>query len=87
MRSNSDKRRIDDPAIVERAVVLQVLGGDREQQWSRAEFARQLADIAPHALDDALLSLERAGVLERSEDTVRASDASRQLDQLELIGV
>jgi hypothetical protein len=87
MPSNSDTRRIDDPAIAERAVVLQVLAETGEDRLSRAALGQRLADIAPDALDGALLRLEHTGVLERSGETVRASDAARRLDELELIGV
>ena len=80
-------RRIDDPAIVRRAAVLQILSGDREKRWSAAELARELYDLDRDALDNALGILEHAGVLERAGETVNASRATRQLDELDLIAV
>jgi DNA-binding HxlR family transcriptional regulator len=87
MSEKSNRRWIDDPAIVARAVVLQILGEHREKRWSAAELERELSDLQPDALQEALLSLERAGVLERSGETVRASQAVRRLDELDLIAV
>jgi hypothetical protein len=80
-------RRLDDPAIVRRAVVLQILGEDREKRWSAAELACELYDLDRDALDNALGMLKQAGVLERAGETVYASRAARRLDELGLIAV
>jgi hypothetical protein len=80
-------RRIDDPAIVRRAVVLQILGEDREKRCSAAGLARELYDLDRDALDSALGMLEHAGVLERVGEMVYASRATRQLDELDLIAL
>jgi hypothetical protein len=73
--------------MVERAVVLQTLRDDREERWSRAALAREIADRESALLDEALVRLERDGVLRRAGDRVWASRAARRLDELELIGV
>jgi len=87
MSEKGNRGKVNDPAIVQRAVVLQILGEHREERWSPAELERELSDLQPGALQEALLSLERAGVLERSGETVRASQAVRRLDELDLIAV
>ncbi|HSZ70981.1 MAG TPA: hypothetical protein VK756_11550 [Solirubrobacteraceae bacterium] len=73
--------------MVERAVVLQILSDDHEGRWSRAALAGEMSDCAPAALDRALLSLERDGVLCRDGGDIAAARATRRLDELELIGV
>lgn len=87
MSEKCNRRWIDDPAIIRRAVILQILGEDCKKRWSAAELRRELYNIEPHALNNALLMLEHAGVLERAGETVCASRAARRLDELGLIGV
>jgi hypothetical protein len=72
---------------VERAIVLQLLRDDHPVQWLREELMSELTNVAPGALDAALLHLERVGVLRRSSDLCWASRAIRRLDELDLIGV
>lgn len=86
----SDKRNTSsspDAERVERVIVLQLLRDDHPEQWLREELARELTDVAPGALDAALLHLERRGVVRRSGDLCWASRAIRRLDELDLIGV
>jgi len=87
MSDNRNRRQVDDPTIVQRAVVLQILSEDREKRWSAPELGRELYNLDPDTLDNALLMLEYAGVLERAGETVYASRAARRLDELGLIGV
>jgi len=87
MSEKCNRRKVDDPAIVRRAVILQILSEDCEKRWSAAELRRELYNIERHALNNAVLMLEHAGVLERAGETVYASRAARLLDDLGLIGV
>ena len=47
---------------VERAVVLQLLRDDHDQQWSCAELEAEINDVQPSALSGAIAELERQGV-------------------------
>jgi DNA-binding HxlR family transcriptional regulator len=87
MSEKCNRRWVDDPAIVQRAVILQILAEDSEKRWSAAELRRELYNIEPHALHNALIMLEHAGVLERAVETVYASRAARRLDEMGLIAV
>jgi hypothetical protein len=87
MSEKCNRRRVDDPGIVRRAVILQILAEDAEKRWSEAELRRELYNIEPHALHNAVLMLQHAGVLERVGETVYVSRAVRQLDELDLIAV
>jgi len=87
MPDESSRRQVDDPAIVQRAVILQILAEDSEKRWSAAELRRELYNTEPHALHNALITLEHAGILERAGETVYASRAARRLDELGLIAV
>ena len=87
MSHKSNRRQVDDPAIVRRALVLQILSGDREKRWSAPELGRELYNLDRDALDNALLMLEHAGILERTGETVYASRAARLLDELGLIAL
>ncbi len=82
-----ERRRGSDLWMVERAIVLQVLRDDREERWARAELVREIPDFEPAVLDEALLHLERDGVLGREQSAVWASRAARRLDELELISI
>jgi DNA-binding HxlR family transcriptional regulator len=88
MRSQTDERQhSSDSWVVERAIVLQILRDDHEQRWARAELTREIPDFEPALLDEALVRLERDGVLHRAEGSVWAARAARRLDELELISI
>lgn len=87
MPITSDKSQTDARVMVERVIVLQVLSDDRQTLWTHAELEHELSDVAPEALNKALLSLERAGAIERSRETIWASHAAQRLDELGLIGM
>ena len=53
----------------------------------RPSSGAKLYNIEPHALHNALIMLEHAGILERAGETVYASRAARWLDGLGLIAV
>ena len=86
MHTESREPRAVTGARLERAIVLQLLRDDREQEWSGPQLAVEI-DVEAPALERALRSLERDGVLCLEQDTVRASRATRRLDELELLGV
>ncbi len=73
--------------MVERAIVLQILRDDHEERWTRAELAQEIPDFEPAVLDEALVCMERDGVLHREGDSVWATRAARRLDELELISI
>jgi hypothetical protein len=80
-------RRDRDRWMVEGAIVLQILRDDHEQGWTRAELADEISDFEPAIVDEALARLESEGVLGREGNFVRASRATRRLDELELIAI
>ena len=71
--------------IVERAIVLQSLRADHRDCWSHAELERELSDIAPLDISDALARLQTEGVVVLEGEQVRASGCARYLDALNLI--
>lgn len=79
--------RMRETWLVERAVVLQVLRDDRDEHWSRAVLAGELADVERSVFERALARLQAEDVLDVDGCDVRASRAARHLDELELIAV
>jgi hypothetical protein len=73
--------------MVERAIVLWVLGDDHEGLAPRVELSQEILDCQPTVIDEALERLEGDGVLLREGDLMRAARAARRLDELELIGI
>ncbi|HEY3865022.1 MAG TPA: hypothetical protein VGL54_02920 [Solirubrobacteraceae bacterium] len=67
--------------------MLLVLRDDHERRWSRAEIEAELAIIKRGVLDDAVAGLAAVGVVHTEDGVVWASDATRRLDGLGLIGV
>jgi predicted transcriptional regulator len=86
MHTESREPRAVTGARLERAIVLQLLRDDREQEWSSRRLAAEMDAQAP-ALEEALSSLERDGVLCLEQDAIRASRATRRLDELGLMGI
>jgi len=76
-----------DLQVVERAVVLQLLRDDHDEQWSRTELETELDDVKPLALSDAIAVLERHGVVVVQGEHVVASRCARRVDELGLVGV
>jgi hypothetical protein len=73
--------------IAERAIVLQVLRDDRDERWSRAELEREIYDIEPLALGDALERLRQEGVVHLSGELVWASRCAQRLDALGMVSI
>jgi predicted transcriptional regulator len=86
MHTESREPRAAAGAKLERAIVLQLLRDDREQEWSSRQLAAEM-DMQASELEQALSSLERDGVLSLEQDAVRASSAIRRLDELGLLSV
>jgi DNA-binding HxlR family transcriptional regulator len=86
MHTESREPRALTGAKLERAIVLQLLRDDREQDWSSQQLAAEMDMQAP-MLEHALSSLERDGVLSLEQDAVRASRATCRLDALGLLSV
>ena len=76
-----------EPRRVERAVVLQLLRDDHDEQWSRAELEAEVNDVEPLVLSSAIAELERRGVVVAQGEHVVASPCARRLDELGLVGV
>ncbi len=72
---------------VERAIVLQILRNDHDENWSRAELEIALGDTEQLTISDALARLEEEGVIELSGEIVLATRATRHLDALELLAI
>jgi len=71
---------------LERAIVLALLAGEREQRWPYAQLGVELGADS-QTLQQALVCLARAGVVELDGATVSASSAVRHVDELGLIGI
>jgi hypothetical protein len=87
MRSERNGCELEDDEIAERAIVLQVLRDDHEARWSRAELEREIYDIEPMAIGDALERLRREGVVHLSGELVWASRCARHLDALGMVSI
>jgi hypothetical protein len=86
MHTESKEPQALNGARLERAIVLQLLRDDREQEWSSSELGIEMDTEAP-TLDQALRRLEGDGILCLGQDAVRASRATRRLDELGLLSV
>lgn len=73
--------------VAERAVVLQVLRNDHDERWSRAELEREIYDIEPQMLGEALESLRQEGVIHLSGELVWASRCAIHLDGLGMVSI
>jgi hypothetical protein len=68
-------------------VVLQLLRDDRPDGWPRAELLRELDDVDPDAIRDAVASLAAAGVVILDGEHIQASPCARRLDALGLVTI
>jgi hypothetical protein len=79
--SPQPKRRL------ERALIAQTLRDDRADGCPLDGLAAELGEDGPIALRDALTRLERTSVVEIVGESVRASPATKHLDELEMIAL
>jgi len=86
MQGKTNRRPlIDDPRIAERSIVLALLSDEHPQQWSPAELRRELFDVEPDVVSEALQSLEKGGVMERTGEQLSASQCARHLGSLGMV--
>ncbi len=71
----------------ERAIVLQLLDADHDEQLDVPQLREKLSDIDQTAFERALTSLVESQVIYHSGHFVWAAGAARHLDELALIGV
>jgi DNA-binding HxlR family transcriptional regulator len=71
----------------QRAVVLQILRSDHHERWSQVELEREIVDIQPKHLSEALQALAKEGVLHRHGELIVASRAARRLDELGMVSI
>jgi hypothetical protein len=86
--SMPDERSSNAPAgpdVTERAIMLQVLRDDHEVRWSRAELEREIFDVEPIDIADAIEHLRQEGLLHILHGEVIASRAALHLDQLGMV--
>jgi len=76
-----------DDVRAERAVVIQLLRDDHDQQWTLGELREALSDVDPPAIAGALGGLEAEGVVYHSARYFWATVPIRHLDALGLIAV
>ena len=71
----------------ERAIVLQLLRDDHEQEWSRAELERKLRDLNPDVIVSSLAKLSSVDVVVFKGEAIQASPCAWCLDALQLLAV
>lgn len=65
----------------------EILRHDHDERWSRSELEREVSDIEPLIVNDALALLAGAGVVVVDGENVQASPCARRLDSLGLVSV
>jgi len=86
-KKRNGSRRIDDPAIVQRSIVLMLLDEDHAARWSLADLEQELFDVVPGVVGDALERLKDGGVVEVEGEEVWALAAARYLGELGMVCV
>src|SRR5262249_54588008 len=87
MRSERSGCWVEDGEVAGGAIALQVLREDHEERWSRAQLEREIYDIEPLVLGDALCRLREQGVVLVAGELVWASRCARHLDHLGMISI
>jgi hypothetical protein len=87
MRSERSGCELKDDEIAERAIVLQVLRDDCDERWSRGQLEREIYDIDPVAIGEAMERLRKEGVVHISGRLVWASRCARHLDELGMVSI
>jgi hypothetical protein len=84
-----DESKHDQPVDhwTERLVVLQALGRDEEGGCPLERVRAELSDIEPARVEDAIASLQAAGVVLVEGGRLRPSEAARRLDDLAMIAI
>jgi hypothetical protein len=72
---------------LERALVSQILRRDHSDGWLFAELAAELGDTDSLTIRGVLADLEEMGAVETVGERVRASRATRRLDELDMIAL
>lgn len=72
---------------LERALVSQTLRRDHSDGWLFAELAAELGDTDSLTIRGVLAHLEDMGVVEIVSESVRASRATKRLDELDMIAL
>jgi hypothetical protein len=74
--------------MAQRAIVHQVIRDDHPERWTREELERELSDIDPQVVGEAIAWLECEDVVEGAQLTVVwASRCLRYLEALGLISI
>jgi methionine synthase II (cobalamin-independent) len=68
-------------------VILHLLCADHYESWSMRELENELATIELSAIEAALERLKEAGVVRVEDGQVRATEAAKRLEALDLIAV
>jgi len=84
-KKGNDSRLIEDPGIAQRAIVLVLISEDHDPRWTRTEIERELYDVQPAVVDDAIERLAEGGVAHRSEQHLWASQPIQHLNTLGMI--
>jgi len=84
-KQDNPSRLIEDPAIAQRAIVLVLLSNDHDERWSRAEIERELYDVQPTVVNDAIESLKEGGVAHAADEHLWASQPVQHLNTLGII--
>lgn len=87
MRSERSGYELLGDEEAQRAIILQVLRDDHDSRWSRAELEREIFDVAPLALGDALERLAEEGVVQLVGENVSASRCALHLDRLGMVSI
>lgn len=87
MQEQPNKVGSEDDRRVQRAVILHLLCADHYECWSMREMESELATIELSAIEAALESLKEAGVVLVEDGQVRATEAAKRLEALDLIAV
>jgi predicted transcriptional regulator len=87
MQDQTKQISSDRDRLLERAIVLQIIRDDHNDDWTRTELTAELGDADPIAVRVALTRLEEEGVIEFAGETVRASRATVRLNELDVIAI
>jgi hypothetical protein len=77
----------DELWVAERAIMLQVLRDNHNVRWSRVELEREIYDIKPVRLGEALERLRQEGAVHLSGSSVWASRCALHLDALGMVSI